>query len=86
MYPSKWIFINQMRKVFVLSELMDICNYIHYCSLSLMHKCWSPFIRERIRSPDIKLLFPPLLYMGIEAPSALWFPYLLRDLPDHSVN
>ena len=68
------------------SELMDICNYIPYCSLSLMHKCWSPFIRERIRSPDIKLLFPPLLYMGRKAPLALWFLHLFRDLPDHSVN
>ena len=68
------------------SELMDICNYIPYCSLSLMHKCCSPLICEHIRNPDIKLLFPLLLYMGIEAPSALWFPYLFRDLPDHSVN
>ena len=68
------------------SELMDICNYIPYCSLSLMHKCCSPLICEHIRNPDIRLLFPLLLYMGIEAPSALWFPYLFRDLPDHSVN
>ena len=77
------IYQSNEKGLFLKSELMDICNYIHYCSLSLMHKCCSPLIHEHM---DIRLLFSLLLYMGIEAPSALWFPYLFRDLPDHSVN
>ena len=64
MFPAKWICINEMRRVFVLSQ-MYFCNYTHYCSLSLMHKCCSPLIQEHICSPYLRLHFPLLLYMGI---------------------
>ena len=67
------IYQSNEKGLFLNSGVMYVCNYTHYCFLSLMHKCCSPLIREHIRSPDIRPLFPLLLYMGIEAPSALWF-------------
>ena len=60
MCPSKWIFINQMRNVFVLkSEMLQVCKYILSLSLSLlfMHKyCFSLF-QEQIFSHDLSLHF-----------------------------
>ena len=67
----------------LMLELKYICNYTHYRSLSLMHKCSSPLVQEHICSPHLRLHFPLSLYLGNQAPSALWFPYLFRDLPDH---
>ena len=48
-----------------------------------MHKCASPLVQEHICSPHLRLHFPLSLYLGSQAPSALWFSYLFRDLPDH---
>ena len=67
----------------LMLELKYICNYTHYRSLSLMHKCSSPLVQEHICSPHLRLHFPLSLYLGSQAPSTLWFLYLFRDLPDH---
>ena len=48
-----------------------------------MHKCASPLVQEHICIPHLRLHFPLSLYLGSQAPSALWFLYLFRDLPDH---
>ena len=71
MCPSKWIFINQMRKVFFLTQERRMCVITHIIAFCL--SCCSPLVHEHICSPDLRLHFSLLLYIGNQAPSALYF-------------
>ena len=85
MCPSKWIFINQMRNVFVLkSEMLQVCKYI--LSLSLSFSCINiAFLcsRNKFLAMTLVSIFTALLYTERQASSALWFLYFFRDLLDY---
>ena len=70
------IYQSNEKSLFLNSGETYVCNYTHYCLLSLMRKCCSPLVHEHICSPDLRLHFSLLLYIGNQAPSALWFLYL----------
>ena len=65
------IYQSNEKELFLNSGVMYVCNYTHYCSLSLMHICCSPLVHEHTCSPDLRLYFSLLLYIGNQAPSAL---------------
>lgn len=68
MYPSKWIFFNQMRKVFVRHQKWcPLSKYKHYHSFSFMCKCSSSLFHEHIFGPDPRHNFCFFLYLGRQA-------------------
>ena len=67
------IYQSNEKDLFLNLGVTYVCNYTHYCLLSLMRKCCSPLVHEHICSPDLRLHFSLLLYIGNQAPSALYF-------------
>ena len=78
------IYQSNEKGLFLNSGAMYVCNYTHYCFLSLMHKCCSVLVHELICSPDLRLHFPLLLYIRNQGSLSPVVSVFISDLPDYS--